>query len=654
MNTTGVKLNYRFILIASLLTLFNLTSYSQEKYYTFSDLRGLQDSSGSVHLFYRLQFQEGDAADNTHGNSIYHLDLKNNSDTLFLTDYGFNSRVNQGYSISIIDFEFWDNDPDKYIYSAVGCGFDCGPIVQRFDSSVSSNLFGGFGPPFTRLSISGQHDSMLYANYGSLIKSTDGGRNWNWVDSLNNYSFISLNRYDDQILYLQKSRTYHTEVIDSMFILNHGRLSLTRFIAGNYSEFLKMYYDPDSVHVYLILRDQYKFYLSVSDDKGKSGSWTDIPLRNFVNGCFDGMDVYQRVPILQADKSLSGHLYIAYDNNIYSSYDYGKTFKQFKSFNKSIVGFYIPPGSDTIFAEDSYHLFKITNETTDTLKSLPADTSFLSLFPLHIGDKWIYKVSQPHFGVGDKKIPYTDVKTVTGDSLMPNGKKYFVLEDWSGRQFFRIDSLHAKVYQYQSGMEEESVLFDLSAEAGEIYTGIHDPGSPGSEFIVSSMKNYELYDTGLKQKTYNNCSLDTRCYSLVEDIGIDSIFIGNDFMYAKEKLAGAVINGKVYGDTTYTSVDDYTNHPESFKLSQNYPNPFNPSTTIEYHLPQAENVTLKIYDILGNEVETLVNKYQYAGSHKVVFNTQQTTNHKQLSSGIYFYRLKAGNFYSVKKMILMK
>jgi hypothetical protein len=88
--------------------------------------------------------------------------------------------------------------------------------------------------------------------------------------------------------------------------------------------------------------------------------------------------------------------------------------------------------------------------------------------------------------------------------------------------------------------------------------------------------------------------------------------------------------------------------PDKFELSQNYPNPFNPTTLIKYSLPKAGNVSLKVYNVLGKEVATLVNGYQTAGNYKVKFNA------RGLASGLYFYRLTAGDFVSVKKMMLLK
>lgn len=98
-------------------------------------------------------------------------------------------------------------------------------------------------------------------------------------------------------------------------------------------------------------------------------------------------------------------------------------------------------------------------------------------------------------------------------------------------------------------------------------------------------------------------------------------------------------------------LDRYLNSseaPVSFSLSQNFPNPFNPSTVISYQLPQDEDVSLIVYGILGNEIVELINKRQSAGNYSVKFEP------KNLSSGIYFYKIQAGNFFTSKKMLLIK
>jgi hypothetical protein len=101
-------------------------------------------------------------------------------------------------------------------------------------------------------------------------------------------------------------------------------------------------------------------------------------------------------------------------------------------------------------------------------------------------------------------------------------------------------------------------------------------------------------------------------------------------------------------------IDDVNKIPEVFILSQNYPNPFNPVTTISYALPKASDITIEIFNILGQKVKTLINaSNQKAGAYNVVWNGKDQFGN-QVSSGIYFYRIQAGNFIQAKKMVLMK
>jgi hypothetical protein len=89
-------------------------------------------------------------------------------------------------------------------------------------------------------------------------------------------------------------------------------------------------------------------------------------------------------------------------------------------------------------------------------------------------------------------------------------------------------------------------------------------------------------------------------------------------------------------------------NPQTLQLSQNYPNPFNPTTNIKYSLPKSANVSLRLFDILGREVANLVNDFQQAGQHEILFDAQN------LASGMYFYRIKAGDYVETKKMMLMR
>ena len=173
--------------------------------------------------------------------------------------------------------------------------------------------------------------------------------------------------------------------------------------------------------------------------------------------------------------------------------------------------------------------------------------------------------------------------------------------------------------------------------------------------------NFEIYYVGSKDggkswgaetRLTNNSSIST--YPFVSASGTVVHLIwqdnrdGNFEIYYKRDPTGNVTGIENSGSEL----------PETFILEQNYPNPFNPSTKINYSIPQAGLVSLKVFDVLGKEVTTLVNEEKPAGTYEVNFSAKGGSasggNAYSLSSGIYFYKLQAGSFISTKKMILIK
>ena len=126
----------------------------------------------------------------------------------------------------------------------------------------------------------------------------------------------------------------------------------------------------------------------------------------------------------------------------------------------------------------------------------------------------------------------------------------------------------------------------------------------------------------------------------------------DEFYYWEVRAIRGNVSGE-WSDQTYFKPtvqvsNEYTTNPEGFTLNQNYPNPFNPSTVISYQLPVSSLVILKVYNLLGQEVAELVNTHQAFGNHSVTFNASE------LSSGMYFYILKAGELHQTRKMLLVK
>jgi len=151
----------------------------------------------------------------------------------------------------------------------------------------------------------------------------------------------------------------------------------------------------------------------------------------------------------------------------------------------------------------------------------------------------------------------------------------------------------------------------------------------GSEGVYQSTDNGDTWaplKTGLAGSDFRPLAIDKRGY----------VFVGSEY-------------GVFRSTQPTTSIRESSNSmPTSHSLFQNYPNPFNPSTTIEFSLPRAEDVTLKIYNLLGEEVERLVSERLQAGTHSLQWNAVG------MSSGVYFYRLQAGEFTETKKLILLR
>jgi hypothetical protein len=131
-----------------------------------------------------------------------------------------------------------------------------------------------------------------------------------------------------------------------------------------------------------------------------------------------------------------------------------------------------------------------------------------------------------------------------------------------------------------------------------------------------------------------------------EKVGFDSDYVSTIYLF-NYKLYAGTIEG-IYVSDLITSVNKNYEISKSFYLYQNYPNPFNPATIINYDIPKAGYVTLKIYDILGREVAALVNQNLNAGLHTINWDASR------FASGIYIYQLRAGNFISTKKMLYLK
>ena len=173
-----------------------------------------------------------------------------------------------------------------------------------------------------------------------------------------------------------------------------------------------------------------------------------------------------------------------------------------------------------------------------------------------------------------------------------------------------------------------------------------------SDFIFNSLyNNYNYVDSVLKAdslaKAFAGNTTSTAYYSKMWEVSKG--FTTKLFKDASHKLTCLIYTAWINAGSPVSVDDENTlQSPITFNLYQNYPNPFNPTTKIIWQSTVSSWQSLKVYDVLGNEVATLVNEEKPAGSYEVNFDAEG------LSSGIYFYKLQAGSFVETKKMILLR
>lgn len=263
--------------------------------------------------------------------------------------------------------------------------------------------------------------------------------------------------------------------------------------------------------------------------------------------------------------------------------------------------------------------------------------------PLQLGNVWVYESSSGSRG----RVEIIDSSIIV-DSIKYFGFAFAYQTDISGLIRLRNDAYY--VSKQDSAFPEpfdEYRYYKKNANVGDMWQVNYGGGAPVTYIVTDSIPAY-IFDTVVTAKIVR------------EDFGISDPW---DYTWTEEfgKLAkigwwggtqhylvGCVINGKVYGDTTLvTDVNDFITD-FSFNLYQNFPNPFNPTTKIRFKVADFGMVSLKVFDVLGNEVSSLIDKEMSAGEYDFEFNSAT------LPSGIYFYSLRAGDKITTKKMVLLR
>jgi len=276
------------------------------------------------------------------------------------------------------------------------------------------------------------------------------------------------------------------------------------------------------------------------------------------------------------------------------------------------------------------------------------DTNAVKYYPLKVGNYWVYNFWWGWNGSN------TRIWLKVVDTLIANGHKYYKVRSGMNDEFIRIDSAVGSVRKYVTSGSCPWLTNELTRD------------SLSARFRDSSKFECNLYyrcidDSSLvtifgqtkpqKVFSWTDYFEHTRSRAFARDIGlIRDYYYGPDpGTWTRLDLLGCIINGILYGDTSLTGISPISSEvPYKFSLYQNYPNPFNQSSIINYQLPISTFVELMVHDILGREIETLVNEELKPGIYEVNFDG---TNYP---SGVYYYTLIAGDYKETKKMILVK
>ena len=617
--------------ILVIFVLINSFSFSQD-YPHLTELRGLEDSLDNTHLFYREVYPSYGCW----SKNIWQLDVTAKIDTLFITDGGV--IVYPGSSCEgtyINDYEFFNNDPAKFFY----CGYELwiDPVAKliRYDEEIQIPAFA-----LTEIEISRQDENKVYVADGpSLFKSTDGGYNFEFVDSTQevDVSLISLSKNDDSQIYgIDDNNLIRSEDDgDSYTIVDNS----------GWSEDSKLFYDIDGNHIYGLSNSydyqtqSYTGTIFISDDNGNSFTW-------------DKRIEYAGNLFFTLDENQSGEIYYSAGKRIFKSTDFGSSFILYKELERNVTGLYKKSGSDILYASTPLKIFEIKPDSIQIIKELPITEGVFSWLPLSVGNKWIYD-SYEHIEYYEDK--WKTSREVVENKIIDNEVYTRVLvskyRDNSNipeeitSEYLRIDSSSGLIYK--ASVENDTVRYeelymDLLAE-------INDTIPVGNGISFTGEIPFNLFGVDTYRREFEYVITPYQIIDLVKGFGLEYQIWEEVGTEAIDSLQGCIIDGVVYGDTALvTDVNDPDASVFIYKLKQNYPNPFNPTTNIGFRIANFGLVTLKVYDILGEEVVTLVNEEKPAGEYSIKFDATD------LPSGVYFYQLKAEKFVQTKKLILIK
>ena len=292
------------------------------------------------------------------------------------------------------------------------------------------------------------------------------------------------------------------------------------------------------------------------------------------------------------------------------------------------------------------------------MKAQSDSASYLSYFPINLGDWWKYDVTTvfiDSLNTDSVSVLETTLR-IKKDTTIESGKTFLFFEGgiYTNGYYFRADTTTTSIkILFPVNNIFEFTAYEFLPPYQRTYSSIL-----GETFIDTAYGQAGKVDYYQEQLLYYVKENGPYSLLLTKNIGIST---WRDSSKSDRIVHGELIEASVNNilySTAPTNIERQIIIPQDFILYNNYPNPFNPSTKISYLLNKSSFVTLKVYNILGQELLTLVHMNQNRGIHYVNFDTSKhsydTVYHNKFTSGIYFYTLNVNGFSVTKKMLLLE
>ena len=557
---------------------------------------------------------------------------------------------------------FYYDTPDLLKINALAINFHGHIFVSIqgkgiFRSTDQGNKWINIGPTtrYIKSILSTSTGVLVVATQQGIYRSFDNGDNWDSPNTISsNILTLAFNK-DGQIF----AGTFGDGVFRST---DNGEswIQMTNGLIASQSRYIrKIAIDYDD-KIFVATDNDLDFMLFSSTDNGEN--W----IQNI--NCFNNKTVKSLV--LDSDNSIIAGT----SNGIYKSTDDGLNwFEKNKGISSSSVNQVIISKNGNIFTSTGLYILRSTDHaetwayksnglpTYKTIESLASNReNYIFAADLHYG---IYRSSnegenwmQIHNGLPLDTVNNSIMACFAFNSI----SKIFAVTSL-GDNYESLDNGDNWVKMNLSLTSDLVTAFALNSQ-GHLYAGtangkVLESADNGESWLQKDILTiFRINGLAVNSNDELFAYASDGVYRSVNDgaswIQINSGLINKyvlSFLINKSGYAFAGISqGGVYRSSVSTTSIIENINPQDYSLSQNYPNPFNPTTIIGYSIPKASFVTLKVYDILGREIATLVNAEKSFGNYNVEFNGSG------LSSGIYFYKLQTGDYSSVKKMVLIK